>query len=184
MNQSLNRRTLLALIGSALLAAFSIGWVWQVADGTRDRATVEFNQAMTNHHAQAVSIGMILHEMDVDPDLRTVARDIVLTQQAQIGAMGARLDTLGAPRSGAGHRMIGMASPADIAELQTLPPDAAARFGIDLLIAHHRGGVQMARDFLSEGLDRHASLLAERIVTAQESEIELLEKLAARYPGE
>jgi hypothetical protein len=40
----------------------------------------------------------------------------------------------------------------------------------------------MAEDYLAEGIDRPSARLAERIVTAQASEIELLETLAARFP--
>lgn len=178
---SASRRTVAALLASMLLTAFAVGWVWEVARTNRDNASVAFNQAMTNHHAQAVAISMILHERVSDPDLLAVARDIVLTQQAQIGAMGSHLDAIGANRAGSGHVMKGMASPADIASLSTLSDAAAARLGISLLIAHHRGGVEMAEHYLQEGLDRPSARLAERIVAGQSSEIELLRQLADRF---
>jgi uncharacterized protein (DUF305 family) len=181
MNAAPSRRSLIVVCCSALLAAFAGGWVWNVAGQGQQSSSVSFNQSMTTHHAQAVTIALILHERVTDADLRAVARDIVLTQQAQIGAMGAHLDSIGASRAGTGHRMIGMASPSDIAALQTLPADQAARLGIELLIAHHRGGVEMSTGYLSEGLDSFSARLAEGIIAAQQSEIELLGQLATRF---
>jgi uncharacterized protein (DUF305 family) len=180
MTDSTTKRNLAVVLLSALVAAFAAGWVWQVAVASRDQATVAFNQAMTNHHAQAVTIALILHERSEDPDLRAVSRDVILTQQAQIGAMGAHLDQLGAPRAGVGHRMVGMASPADLSALQTLPSDAATRLGLKLLTAHHQGGVLMASEALTEGIDRPSARLAESIVAAQNSEIQLLKLIAER----
>lgn len=147
------------------------------SDRNEVSSSAQFNQAMMNHHSQAVTIAMTIVQRGEHNDLVIVARDIVLTQQAQIGAMGARLDSIGAPRVGDGHRMPGMASSQEVAALQELPVEDAQREMVRLMIRHHIGGVEMAQQALKSDLDAETRRLAQSIVNSQRSELELLRQL-------
>lgn len=50
-------------------------------------ADAGFARDMATHHAQAVEMAMIVHSRTDDPEVATLAMDIALTQQSQIGIM-------------------------------------------------------------------------------------------------
>jgi uncharacterized protein (DUF305 family) len=90
-----------------------------------DSAEAGFARDMMVHHAQAVEMAGILRDKSVSPEMETLATDIALTQQAQIGQMQGWLAVWGLPMTGAeppmawmGHhtdgRMPGMATPEEI----------------------------------------------------------------------
>lgn len=72
-------------------------------------ADVGFARDMQVHHAQAVEMSTIVRERTDDPEVRTIALDIALTQQQQIGQMYAWLDTWGHPQRTAEPPMTWMA---------------------------------------------------------------------------
>ncbi len=169
--------------------------------GTPSDSDAGFSRDMAAHHAQAVDMAERIRARTADPRLRSLATDIVLTQQAQIGRMQGWLELWGEPftstdppmgwydgattemghdtDSGAMGAMPGMAGPADLAALDSLDPaDAEVRF-LELMIDHHRGGVQMAEMVLSTGPTEAVGNLAESIVVGQNAEIELLEAMLA-----
>ncbi|GAA1781718.1 hypothetical protein GCM10009748_14290 [Agromyces lapidis] len=99
-------------------------------------------------------------------------------------------DGSGADESGAdgtlhepGAPMPGLATPAQVAELRTLSGvEAEVRF-LELMIAHHRGAVDMAEAVLDRSSTEVVVALAQSIVDSQTSEIELMESmLAERTP--
>jgi uncharacterized protein (DUF305 family) len=52
---------------------------------------------MSAHHAQAVEMAEIVRDRTESEEVRILAKDIVLTQQAQIGMMQKMLEEMGAP---------------------------------------------------------------------------------------
>ncbi len=180
-SSSFDRRilTVVAFVVSIVAAGTVLGFTLG-RDSRPSSPTISFNQAMIKHHTQAVTMAMTIVRRGEEPDLIVVARDIVLTQQAQIGAMGAHLDILGASRVGENHPMPGMATNDQIAELETLPTRAAEAQMIRLMIDHHQGGVSMASDALEQNLDPVTERLAKSIVASQQNEINLLNTLLAR----
>jgi Domain of unknown function (DUF305) len=56
-----------------------------------------FAQDMSAHHAQAVEMAEIVRDRTESEEVRILAKDIVLTQQAQIGMMQKMLEEMGAP---------------------------------------------------------------------------------------
>src|SRR4051812_36496010 len=91
-----------------------------VAPG-EDSAEAGFARDMMVHHAQAVQMAEIVRDKTESQEIRALAADIALTQQAQIGQMQGWLQVWGLPATGykpamswMGHptedRMPGMAS--------------------------------------------------------------------------
>jgi uncharacterized protein (DUF305 family) len=156
---------------------------------------------MTDHHAQAVDMATIIQFRTRDPAIRTLATDIALTQTNQMGQMQGWLNlwNLSIGRSGPAMAwmtqdggmnmgsgstmdpsmmrlrpdglMPGMATQAQVNQLRTLPPAEADRLFLQLMIAHHRGGVAMARTALAETTEPVVVRLCRTIVTDQQLEI-------------
>jgi uncharacterized protein (DUF305 family) len=79
----------------------------------------------------------------------------------------------------AGAEMPGMATPEDLQRLDTLSGAEAEVLFLQLMIAHHQGGVTMAQAALDRASDPQVRTLATAIVTGQQSEIDLMRQLLA-----
>lgn len=153
-----------------------------------DSAAAGFLRDMTTHHAQAVEMGLIMYNKSKDPVIQALAYDIATSQQAQIGMMQGWLKAwdlsqtgaepamawMGMPMEG---RMPGMADPAEIERLRSLSPDEAEVLFIQLMIPHHVAGVEMAEAVLNRSDEPLATGLAEKIVAAQQSEINMMQMM-------
>lgn len=177
-----------AFVISLLAAALWSGYV--VARPTtpsENSAEAGFARDMAAHHEQAVEMAEVIRTRTADPRLRTLAADIALTQQAQIGRMRGWLDAwgLGAtatapPMAWTGHdggRMRGMATREEINRLTVLDVAAAEGEFLQLMVAHHRGGVSMARAAVDLATAPQVRSLASSIVRSQTAEIGLLDQL-------
>ncbi|TIH36898.1 DUF305 domain-containing protein [Subtercola vilae] len=78
-----------------------------------------------------------------------------------------------------GAAMPGMATSADLANLQTLSGVPAEKLFLSLMIAHHQGGVEMADALVARSTNSDVLSLASTIVTAQTSEIGYMQQLLA-----
>lgn len=173
------------LVGGLLLLGVALLGIWYLRPafpGARS-PDVTFARNMAAHHEQAVAMALMIQDRTEDQTIQTMARDIVLTQQAQIGQMQGWLAVWGQPIAGeevpmAGHgQMMGLASEVDVASLRTLPvADAETRF-LQLMIQHHRGGMEMAQQALQETTRPEVERLATSIVNAQQNEITYMQEL-------
>jgi uncharacterized protein (DUF305 family) len=142
---------------------------------------------MAVHHAQAVQMAELIRPRTADAAIRTLATDIALTQQAQIGHMAGWLDAWGLLSTGHQHamawmghsegRMPGMASPDTVSAIGRAPSNEADALFLRAMIAHHQGGVVMAKGLLARSDRREVRALATKIVAGQESEIRAMEEL-------
>ncbi|WP_424950043.1 DUF305 domain-containing protein [Deinococcus sp.] len=143
-------------------------------------AAVIFARDMRLHHAQAAELSLHLLERPVSKEVRLLAGDILVTQEAQIGQMGGWLDIWGlpfsgrqAPMAGMNRLSMGMATDAQVNSLDTLSPRQAEIQYLRLMIQHHRGGVLMAGQGLKSGVPQ-VEVLAQAIVNSQTAEISLM----------
>jgi uncharacterized protein (DUF305 family) len=173
---------------TVLAALLATGFLLAAQPPLEDSAEVGFARDMSRHHAQAVAMAEVIRDRTPDPELRAFTQDIALTQQAQIGMMTAWLDQWGYSQSGSGpamawmgmptsERMPGMATPAEVAELRTLPLERAEGQFLALMVAHHAGGVAMAEAGATLAEDPQVVALAQGIAAAQASEIDYLQSL-------
>lgn len=154
-----------------------------------------FARDMQRHHAQAVEMSMIIREQSTDPEVRTMAYDIALTQQHQIGQMFAWLrdwnlpqTTRAEPMSGMSgnhigmtmdsSRMPGMASSEAMEQLRNLTGDKADRLYLNLMIEHHQAGVEMAEAALGASTETVRSFAA-KVIASQTSEIKVMQQMLA-----
>jgi uncharacterized protein (DUF305 family) len=141
---------------------------------------------MSVHHAQAVEMAELVRDRTESEEIRIMATDVALTQQAQIGMMQGWLDVWGLSASGTEPamawmgrptegRMPGMASPEEINRLRDLPPEEADELFLRLLIEHHRAAIPMAEAALDETDYPAVEELAGAIASSQRAEIETMQ---------
>ncbi|MDL2343933.1 DUF305 domain-containing protein [Deinococcus sp. MIMF12] len=173
-----------ALAAAALLAA-ALALTSRSGTPAESSPEVRFVREMTQHHAQAVDMATRLRGRTQDRTLSSLTLDIVLSQQEQIGQMRGWLTLWGLPWGGKGMsaehaRMMGMATPEELNQLDTLPvADAEAHF-LRLMIRHHQGALAMVEPALGDRIRPEVRTLARQIQATQGGEIRLMEDLLAR----
>lgn len=186
-------RRLLALgLGLLLLAAGLALGFWLARGRTPavgpDSPEVGFARDMASHHAQAVEMAVVLRENSDDPKMRQLALDIMLTQQGQIGQIQGWLALWGYPLARTGPAMAwmgmpttdmmpGMATDEQLKQLSAAQGVAADGLFLQLMIAHHQGGVAMAQAILDRTQHPVVRQLAQTIVNSQQSEIAYMQDL-------
>lgn len=164
-----------------------------------DSPEAGFARDMSTHHAQAVELSMIALERSENPAVRTLASDIALTQQGQIGVMQTWLREWGLEPTGTQPRMSwmqtsgewaivdglmpGMATDAERAELREATGADVDRLYLSLMLTHHLGGIHMADGVLDLSDDDEVRWLAESMVNGQQKEIELIRTLQSQVGG-
>lgn len=188
-----------ALLGVVVVAAASAlvaVLVVRPSSPGDDSPEAGFARDMQQHHAQAIEMSRIVRDRTDDAATRTLAYDILTTQENQEGQMLGWLVMWGdsqartapamawmghdmADMGMTGATMPGMATLAQLAKLQTLSGRAAEVFYLQLMIAHHKGGVEMAQAILGLTDRPEVVQLANGMMTSQQSEITLMESMLA-----
>ena len=168
-----------------------------------DSVDAGFARDMQIHHAQAVEMSLIVRDRTLDPAVRTLAYDILASQQHQRGQMAAWLTEWSLPQtstdpvmqwmggdmgdmamgdtSPGGAVMPGMATAADVDGQRELSGVEAEIRYLELMTVHHRAGVEMAQYAADHAAEQRVVDLAQAMVSAQDSEIALMnDMLAAR----
>ncbi|HSB85101.1 MAG TPA: DUF305 domain-containing protein [Ilumatobacteraceae bacterium] len=154
---------------------------------------IGFLQDMRAHHEQAVYLGLyFLSDDGTRPALRDIAREIVFGQGIEIGRMIEMLREFGAPSANQtetamgwmneptpADRMPGLASDADIDKLLASSGAEADQLFVDLMIAHHEGGIHMAQYAAQHANVAFVQRFADAMVSGQQGEIEEMRALVA-----
>lgn len=196
---------LVALIAGILLGRMTAGAPMPMPSDSS--AEAGFARDMQVHHGQAVEMSLLVRERSDDPEIRLLALDIATAQTQQQGQMFAWLAMWGLPQTSsapemdwlsrpvldgsAGHEghgghtpgepMPGVASFEQMQALQNATGVDAERLFLELMIAHHQGGVEMAEAVLARSDNPQVRALAEGMVKLQQKELDYMaELLAAR----
>jgi uncharacterized protein (DUF305 family) len=191
------------IAGAATAVLVAAGGItYAVADGddsgmkppSAESADAGFARDMAVHHQQAVEMSYIVRDRTKNEDVRRLAYDIAQTQANQRGMMIGWLDLWGLPKvsadppmtwmgmgdmaSGEGGALIpGMATDAELKSLNKASGKDAEILFLQLMYSHHMGGVHMAEGCVKKcevGVERR---LAQGMVEAQESEMQLMTDL-------
>lgn len=194
-------RALALLVGTIALA---IGGYAAGAAGAQphiprdDSVDAGFVRDMVVHHAQAVTLAMIVLDRATVPAVREMAHDIATSQQQEAGLMTGWLQQWGLPVSTTAPPMAWMAHPAataadadppmpgmatrrDVARLAVTRGRAADVLFCRLMLPHHLGGLHMIDEVVQRGDRPEVIALAEQMRAAQQREIDQLNRLLARY---
>jgi uncharacterized protein (DUF305 family) len=156
-----------------------------------DSADAGFARDMAVHHQQAVEMSYIVRDRTKDTDVRRLAYDIAQTQANQRGMLLGWLDLWGLPKVSAdapmtwmgmggmasgkdGSLMPGMATNTEMKKLGTLSGKQAEVFYLQLMTDHHKGGIHMAEGCVAKCSVDVEKRLAQGMVDAQQSEIQLM----------
>lgn len=156
-----------------------------------ESADAGFARDMAVHHQQAVEMSYIVRDRTKNVEVRRLAYDIAQTQANQRGMLLGWLDLWELPKVSAeppmtwmgmgdmasgkdGALMPGMATNTDLKKLQTLSGKKAEVFYLQLMTAHHKGGIHMAEGCVAKCTVGVEKRLAQGMVDAQQSEIQLM----------
>ena len=180
-------RVIAVIVALGFLAG-AVGYLVGVRSSKTPTSAVDvgFMIDMSEHHDQAVRMALMELAHGQDPTVRGFAQDVLLFQRSELGAMGVLLDEQGAVRpdldpdrsamawmnmatpSGA---MPGMATEEQLARLEAARGLDADRLFLELMSAHHEGGLHMAEYAADHGSDSRVRALAARMAKYQEIEV-------------
>ncbi|GAB1330038.1 DUF305 domain-containing protein [Streptomyces sennicomposti] len=156
-----------------------------------DSADAGFARDMAVHHQQAVEMSYIVRDRTRDAEVRRLAYDIAQTQANQRGMLLGWLDLWELPKVSAqppmtwmgmgdaaagkdGALMPGMATDAQLAKLGRLSGRQAEISYLQLMTAHHKGGLHMAQGCVARCTVAVEKRLAQSMVDGQQSELRLM----------
>ena len=159
---------------------------------------IGFLQDMSDHHDQAIQMALLTYTRTDDPTIPVVAQDVLIFQSRGTREMAVMLADHGAVRPDYDPErltmqwmdmgttladMPGMASPDDMTELgQLTGRDTHQRF-LELMSAHHQGGVHMASYAAEHAADPQVRALADRMAKYQASEVDEYQQYLAKIGG-
>ncbi|WP_030760674.1 DUF305 domain-containing protein [Streptomyces griseus] len=149
--------------------------------GDFNDADVMFAQMMIPHHQQALEMAELADGRAEDAEIKRIVAAVEKAQDPEIQKMKSWLKGWGRPESAdMDHGMTGMMSEQDMKDLAALKGKDFDRKFAELMIAHHKGAVEMARQEQKNGGNAEAKALAGEVVRAQEAEIAELGKILGR----
>lgn len=172
-----------------LLAGGLLGyWLGRAPIPAADSVEVGFARDMSIHHEQAVAMAALVYDRSDNDAVRSLAFDILTTQQGQIGIMTGWLDAWGLPLTSAGPRMgwmgmpmtglmPGMATAEQMAALRAATGTEADTLFLQLMIPHHRSGMEMAQYVADRTRNESIRRFTAGMAAAQGLEITYMEEL-------
>ena len=156
---------------------------------------VRFMQDMIPHHHQAVQMAALVADRTNRPELIDLAGRIDASQDDEIAFMQQWLRARGerVPEPTAhegmhtGHRVAGMATPEQMAELERSEAAAFNRLFLELMIDHHDGAVTMVEELLELPGSAYDPVLLEfttDVTNDQTAEIERMHALLVRLSSD
>jgi uncharacterized protein (DUF305 family) len=151
-----------------------------------------FARDMTEHHNQAIEMGMIAFQKASRPEVRSLGGDIALTQKGQVGVMQTWLKDWGlSPNSSQtpmswmpegqrtlnGNLMPGMATREEIQKLRDATGTDVDILFCQYMLRHHIGGIHMVDGVLQQSDDPQVRELAQAMKDGQTKEIDVLRSL-------
>ena len=181
-----------------LVAGFALGTFVPRGDDPTVHNAVDtgFLHDMRVHHEQAVTMAIVYRSIaatgsELDPDLQTIALEIHMEQGMETGRFVQLLRLFGEPESNEsdevmswmGHSMPmdtmpGMATDEQLAALRDARGPAADELFARLMIAHHEGGVDMARYAADHAKNPEVVAMARGMIKVQTGEIAELKRIA------
>ena len=190
----MNRRLFLAA-GAVVPASMLINTVAVAQAQLPTEADIGFCQDMSVHHLQALAMCQRVLGRDTGGAIQAAATEVLQNQAMEVGQMRAWLADWGAStvpptivmgwmgaNQGAGMpiaMMPGYASDEQMSELSTLEGRARGRRWLELMRAHHVGGVMMASEAANLASSPKVIRLASFQATAQTFEISQYDLLLA-----
>ncbi|MEV4014273.1 DUF305 domain-containing protein [Nonomuraea angiospora] len=151
-------------------------------------ADVMFAQMMIPHHQQAVEMAELAETRASDKEIKELAAKIKAAQDPEIETMQGWLQDWGKPMptdgvndmQGMDHGMPGMMPAGDMKKLEAAKGAAFDKMFVQMMVSHHNGAIEMAKTEQAQGVNPAAKELAKTIETAQQAEVEQMQKILDR----
>ncbi|MFI6320425.1 DUF305 domain-containing protein [Nonomuraea sp. NPDC050556] len=145
-------------------------------------ADVTYVQDMIVHHRQAIDMALLAPSRARADKVKRIAARIQDAQGPEIQYMTSWLEQQGqkVPDHHAGHEgMPGMATPEQMEQLKAATGDAFDRLFLTLMIAHHRGAIEMSTKAITTGSHQRINELATEVGVEQTAEIRRMQDIQA-----
>jgi uncharacterized protein (DUF305 family) len=131
---------------------------------------------LSRHHAEAISMARLAETQAEHRELKEFARQLMRSQQAEIEQLRGWRNAWYANQPGAENPALpGMHSTAmPMEQLHTLKGAEFDRMFLQMMIPHHQGAVELARDILNRAEHTELKELAARLQAEQAREVEQL----------
>lgn len=184
-----------AVLGLALMfLGFAVAtYVGRDASPGPDSIDVGFYQDMISHHDQALRMASLELTNGSDPVVKGFAQEVLTFQSYELGVMERTLAEWGYSRADRSDtamawmgmptsvdRMPGMATEDEIDALADTEGSATDAMFLELMAAHHAGGLHMSQVAGSEAKHDHVRELADRMTRNQSIEINEYAQTAER----
>ncbi len=148
---------------------------------------LQFIDTMISHHQSAIDMARPATTKAQHDVLKHMARDIVRDQDREIGQMKQwreqwfkdKPQAMNMEMPGMTDSMKGM----DMTRLNAASGNAFDLMFLDMMTPHHQGAITMAREALSRAEQPEIKQIAQQIIRAQESEIEMMNQWKAEWSG-
>lgn len=154
------------------------------------KADVEFMQGMIAHHAQAIVMSRMAEAHGANPQVLKLSNKIDQSQVPEIHIMQLWLRRYKqfAPDTSSWHNMTmpGMLTAAQLEELDAARGVDFDRAYLRLMIQHHAGALKMVDDLFNAplaGQEVDVNVFANDVVTAQTTEIGIMQRLLTQLPA-
>lgn len=185
-----------ALIAAGVTIALigAIGLLVKAQQPGDDSVDAAFLRDMRDHHDQAIFMAMTFRDTPgVDSTLRVMASEVLIGQAFETGQMVELLRGMHAEEENssgiamewmdmgvATNEMPGMATPEQLTALANAEGGAANELFVELMNAHHEGGIHMAEVASDKVKSARIADLAGRMAANQRVEIEELTNTLAK----
>ena len=154
------------------------------------KADVEFMQGMIAHHAQAIVMSRMAESHGANPQVLKLSNKIDQSQVPEIRIMQSWLtrNKQFAPDTSSWHDMMmsGMLTTEQLKQLDAAKGVDFDRAYLRLMIQHHVGALKMVNDLFNvamAGQEVDVNVFANDVVTAQTTEIGIMQKLFTQLPA-
>lgn len=157
-----------------------------VPDDTPNAADFSYTRMMIVHHDQALRMTALAPERAASKQVKGLAARIEAGQGPEIEAMRGwlKINGGGEPADSRGdhgehdHRpMPGMATEAQLKQLEQARGEAFDDLFLKLMITHHEGAITMAADVLAKGRNIRIQEMANDVIAQQTAEIHRMRKM-------
>ena len=154
------------------------------------KADVEFMQGMIAHHAQAIVMSRMAESHGANPQVLKLSNKIDQSQVPEIRIMQGWLQRNHqfVPDTSSWHNVVmaGMLTPEQLKELDAARGVDFDRAYLEMMIQHHAGALRMVDDLFNTSLagqEVDVNVFANDVVTAQTTEIGIMQKLLTQLPA-
>ena len=154
------------------------------------KADVEFMQGMIAHHSQAIVMSRMAASHGANPQVLKLSNKIDQSQVPEIRIMQGWLQRNHqfVPDTSSWHNVVmaGMLTPEQLKELDAARGVDFDRAYLEMMIQHHAGALRMVDDLFNTALagqEVDVNVFANDVVTAQTTEIGIMQKLLTQLPA-